>query len=176
MKYFTKQTMLDYNSPNRKIAEKAKKQAERRRKAYWKYIESICPQLTRKTARFFKTMSLHDGSLMAIRMQEFVRSNRFKRNNFVEIEVEHPEVNYVYTLRYSDVSKFRIDYPSETPLSWDEPYTFGTWGYDELFLMKNGLLRHEILFLSGATIRLEFKTFSHRRRNAEINEGGETGN
>ena len=173
MKYFTKQIWLGYNSPNKKLAEKARKQADRRRKAYWKYIDSICPQLPQRTARYFRTMSLHDGSLMAIRMQEFVRNNRFKRNNFVEMEVEHPEMNYDYTLRYSDVSKFRIDYPSETPLWCDEPsYTFGTWGYDELFLMKNGLLRHEILFESGATILLEFKTFSHRRRNAEINERG----
>src|SRR5271167_1809465 len=69
---------------------------------------------------------------------------------------------------YKDIDRVEVNYPGKLKLF---PISFfsnlGDWGYDELTSVANGLLRHEILFSSGATITINFRQVSVRRKRVE---------
>lgn len=167
MKYFTKQLWANLNLGDRESAKKASKQWERNMKAYWDHVERVLTKLSMTTQRFIKNVHLHDGSLASFEIHEPVKSTGKKQSNFIEIGVWHPEKDYLYVLRYSHVRKCEVDYPSDTPLFSYEGCTFGEWGYDEFSLGKANFIRHEILFSSGATILIECRSFTYKRKSLE---------
>jgi hypothetical protein len=70
-----------------------------------------------------------------------------------------------YVLEYKQVERIELSFPGDLelfPVGFDP--NFGDWGYDELTSPKEKLFRHEILFSSGATITIDFRDFSFRRR------------
>ncbi|MDO3410582.1 hypothetical protein QWJ34_12490 [Saccharibacillus sp. CPCC 101409] len=69
---------------------------------------------------------------------------------------------YVYTLKFSKVSRFLTDSPSEASLCGSGG--FGDWGYAELTEADDQTLRYEVLFSSGTTLLIEFAGFSYGRK------------
>lgn len=70
-----------------------------------------------------------------------------------------------YVLEYKNVQRIDVDYPGKLklfPAGFNS--NFGDWGYDELTSPEKNLFRHEILFASGATITIDFRDFSFRRK------------
>lgn len=75
---------------------------------------------------------------------------------------------HCYTLEYKDVKRIDVNFPGRQELFPIGMHTnFGDWGYDELTSPEKGLLRHEVLFSSGATIAVEFRDVSVRRKPAK---------
>jgi hypothetical protein len=75
--------------------------------------------------------------------------------------------NRWYVLEYTKVERIDLNYPGELklfPAGFDT--NFGDWGYDELTSPKQSLFRHEILFSSGATVTIDFRNCSVRRKPA----------
>lgn len=75
-----------------------------------------------------------------------------------------------YALEYRNVERVELSFPGKLELfpSGLHP-NLGDWGYDELTSPEKKLFRHEILFASGATIVIEFRDFSCRRKPAKRN-------
>jgi hypothetical protein len=72
----------------------------------------------------------------------------------------------LYTrLQYEGVARVDLDCPGKIALFPIGKHAhFGDWGYDELTVAKEGSFRHEVLFASGSTLAIEFKSFSFSRR------------
>jgi hypothetical protein len=64
---------------------------------------------------------------------------------------------YVWRVVYSSVRLVLIDFPSADPLFNRGVGGFDDLGYHELTDAGDGLLRHEILFSSGAVLAFQFK-------------------
>jgi len=71
------------------------------------------------------------------------------------------DVNYI--LKYIDVKRYKIDYPTCSPLHFDESPGLDSWGFDELSKRGKWLL-HDILFHSGAEMEITFRTLCVRKR------------
>ncbi len=73
-----------------------------------------------------------------------------------------------YTLEYKKIKRIELNFPGKVelfPIGMDS--NLGDWGYDELTSPENGLFRHEILFASGASISIDFREVSVRRKNTK---------
>ena len=174
MKYFTAQLWSDYNSPVRSVREKAEKQWNRNRRSYWKYIAKILPHLSPSARSFFRETSLHDGIIFSVSFGDsltFSKTGIWPKTSFAEIKVLHPETDDLYILHYSWLREFTVEYNAEKHYREKIYYVFGDWGYNELFLTKDKWLKHEILFDSGATVKLEFKHFSYEVKRIKNKKG-----
>jgi hypothetical protein len=178
MKYFTKDLWLAANNLKDEDAyETADRQWQRNLRAYVRQMDKIKPRLSKQAARFFTSVSLHDGRLLSFCAGDGLefdsrggrRFDRNKRNTSVVLRAVDYEQEFLYTLKYTKVRKAVFDFPGDQPLF----YLFagdhiGDWGYDELTARGEEYLRHEILFASGSTILIEFKHFSYKRARTQL--------
>lgn len=108
---------------------------------------------------------MHDGRLVSLQVLDDIaarrRRSRARKEGPMEVVIEavpYVSIGYqppVYTLRYRDVGRLVVDFPSERPLFHAPGRGFDDWGYDELTAAGRRQLRHEILFSSGGTILVE---------------------
>ena len=75
----------------------------------------------------------------------------------VRLEVLDAYDKIVWYLRYMNVRRVVVDFPTQEPLFYSAGEGFGDWGYHELSDAGGGFLRHEVLFASGAVLLFEFK-------------------
>jgi len=169
MKYFTKDLWAEMNQQDNSRTAKVKSQWCKNVKVYQKYLKRVLPDLPKQVQNFFGKVSLHDGMLLSFSTGDKIKNRKrtVPTKNFAEIKILEPNYKYIYTLLYSEVRKCMIDYPGESPLFLGEDWTYGDWGYDELYFTKDKWLCHEILFSSGATILLESKHFSYERKSSK---------
>ena len=168
MEIVTKRHWLGWNSDDENEVAWAQKSADENLVRYAQRLDALRPRLKERNYRFFKS-GLHDGRLVAfcvgdglhidldgaksVSLRDFYRTT-------VNIKVLNAEFDAIYNLKYQNVSKSVFDFPSEEPL-WGN--NIDDWGYDELSEVNEKVLRHEVLFSSGATILIEFEKFSYRR-------------
>ena len=172
MKYFTKKIWLRLqNDKKSKYWESIWKKNE---KLYIKHLKKIKTKLPNKTFQFFAGKHHHGDYILEIKLlnngttyyqketHEFHLLS--KKNNPLEITLTIlcPS-DGIYILRYKNIRKFIIDYPTEEPLDFESNNGIGCWGYDELSYSK-GYFKHEILLHSGSIISLEFKTFNYMKK------------
>jgi hypothetical protein len=159
---YYKKILHELNHCNKIVEKTAVKKLQRHNEQYKKYIKDILPKLPKKAKSLFKQWGIfHDGALL------FFSCGDIKwRQNFVEIKVERPsngtKYSGIYILKYKDIRRCIFDFPSNKPMISEEN-SFGTWHCDELTLLKDQWMRHEILLISGATILIEFKRFSYSK-------------
>lgn len=140
---------------------------------YLSQLENLRERLSIETFRFFSGDDLHDGELLEISVVDGSRPAPLHaprrpwlspRNHPVKAVVTALDANekYVWVLSYENVRRILVDYPSDAPLFHSEGEGFGDWAYHELTDADGGFLRHEILFATGATLLLEFKSVDLR--------------
>lgn len=124
---------------------------------YREQLEQLKPRLP-DAWPFFEAVSLHDGTLLALRVGDDI-DKRFptystlvvnKRCVSVELEV----LNHEET-RYADRATSPID----------------DWMFDELTSVNDLVLRHEVQFGSGATLLIDFEKIDVRSAAIEGREG-----
>jgi hypothetical protein len=171
MKYYTDELWTNLNSGDKHLAEKASKQWDRNNRLYQKHLNKILPNVPKKAQNFFGKVSLHDGTLLKFSTGDKMKKGRdgdyFIAGSFAEIEVLCPRGTYIYTLSYPVIRKCIVDFHSNSPFLPDKERIYEDWGYHEFSLTKDKWMRHEILFSTGATILLEFKRFSYKRKNSD---------
>jgi hypothetical protein len=179
MKYFTPQLWIAFQGRRRNAAFKT---WGRRFKQYRRSLETILPDLRPSARRFFRdALILHDGTLTRMEVgdriddidggatRDVVNRRTLRVRLFVLADVvkqRRVTGKCWYVLEYKQVERIDLSYPGDLelfPVGFDP--NFGDWGYDELTSPKEKLFRHEILFASGATITIDFRDFSFRRRN-----------
>lgn len=179
MRYFTPQLWIAFQGPRRDAAIKT---WDRRFKLYRNNLNKILPRLSPLARRFFRdALVLHDGILTRMELgdriddvegeptgRELVNRRKLDIRLFVLAEVVKKgrvTGNCWYVLQYRKVERIDLNFPGSLELFpvGSHP-NFGDWGYDELTYTKARLFRHEILFASGATIAIDFRDFSFRRK------------
>jgi hypothetical protein len=174
MKYFPPKLWLDFNSRTEKARYAADRTWKRNFRKYKKSLKGVLPGLNPKAKRFFQdALLLHDGTLNRMEVGDQIesvvaprqRNDWDRRNTRVRLFVLPRTGDFVYELEYKLVSNVQLNFPGKISLFPAGMYpNFGDWGYDELSLVSKGVFRHEILFSSGASICIEFRKFSVRRR------------
>lgn len=178
MQYFTPQLWIAFQGAHRNAAFKT---WDRRFAHYRKALEKVLPGLRPAARRFFRdALILHDGTLTRLEigdriedvegkpMREIPDPAKLSVRMFVLAEIvrrRRVTGRCLYILEYKSVQRIHVDHPGKLelfPVGFDS--NFGDWGYDELTSPEKNLFRHEILFASGATITIDFRDFSFRRK------------
>ncbi len=169
MKYFTGDMWMGVNSSNKKVINKADLMWKRNIKAYSKQLDGLRKHLGKRNYDFFKNISLHDSCFISFKfnqresesVQKILRSPFNFQKRIIEIITIEAEKNQIVKLIYKKVFSVFMDLPEKAPLFDDSDY-LGGWGYGELTLDKKGHLQHEILFSTGATIKIAFENFDFK--------------
>lgn len=180
MRYFTPQLWIAFQGPRRNAAFRT---WDRRSKQYQKQLKKILPGLRPTARRFFENaLCLHDGTLTRMEVdcideaqgrlrKDIVNRRQLRIRLFVLGEVVKQRLvigHCWYALEYNNVERIDLNYPGKLKLfPVGHGPNLGDWGYDELTSPAKELFRHEILFASGATITIDFRDFSFRRRPTE---------
>jgi hypothetical protein len=175
MKYFTKELWIGFQEPD--DFEEGYRIWKENYERYIKQLEALKERLNQTEYNFFTKESLHDGELVSLRVidtnsMRFIEKkkscNNYKNPINVEIIVLNGDGDLLYTITYSKVARFNIDFSSDAELFDDYFRSFGDWGYDELSSSNESLLSHEILFSTGAMIKVEFKSIKIKRKKIKI--------
>lgn len=171
MKYFKSELWTGMQS-DETFAESSK-QWDENVLAYQKQLEQLSGRLSKRNQEFFNNLSLHDGRLLSFQILD--ETARLMKNNGsyqktkyfnypLIIRLEVLSDKYLYELKFSKIRTFNIQYSGGNNLL--PPFTndFGDWGYAELTDGGDHFLSYEILFSSGSTLRIVFKSFCYRRK------------
>ncbi|HTC19342.1 MAG TPA: hypothetical protein VK859_00745 [bacterium] len=169
MKYFTSDMWRGVNSSNKAVFKKTELMWKRNGKAYSKQLEVLKKYLGKRNYSFFKNVSLHDSIFISFKFNQYKDENIQKilslpfdlRKRTIEIITKKFEKNQIVKLIYKKVFSVFMDLPQKASLFDDSNY-LGDWGYDELTLDKNDHFQHEILFSTGATIKIIFEKFDFK--------------
>jgi hypothetical protein len=141
---------------------------------YRRQFKALQDRLPNDVWAFFDSVSLHDGTLLALRVGDDI-DKRFpsyrsllvnKRRLTVELEVLTRDETQLFALRYERLHRVAFDFPTADP--WYLRFAdrgsnpLDDWMADEVTAVDESVLRHEVLFSSGATLLLEFETISVR--------------
>jgi len=138
---------------------------------YLTQLEGLKTRLTARNYNFFRHDSLHDGYVVNIHI---TNQNTLKMKDegcyrnirtFLEpmiINIDVLSREYIYSLKFSKVSRFSFESPEEQLLPGSSG--IGDWGYAELTEVNNKVLSYEVLFSSGTTLLIEFSGFSFSRK------------
>ncbi len=176
MKYFTKEFSKADNDPS---LSKAQREAVHRKflkscEAYSRQLEKLRPRLSRQAWNFFclgfGQWGLHDAELLSFSAGDGIdyradgkrpfRINKAK--TAVRIVFLNRLQNLLCTFTCSEVSKAVFDYPTNDILG-DSKRIDMLLTY-ELTAADSRKLRLEFLFVSGATILVEFSRLKFRRQ------------
>ena len=140
---------------------------------YRRRLRKIMPFLPKSARSFFLEGGLNGAYLSSLQVvQNSVantkRSFRGKTHRIdiiISLVLMSPHLDYdsSYILKYIDVKRYKLDYPTCSPLHYDESPGLDSWGYDEL--SKSGKwLSHDILYHSGAEMEIAFRILCVRKR------------
>lgn len=173
MRYFTKDMWLGLTN----IEEECywDKKWKRNILKYNQYLKKISTKVPKSFFNLIKSGHLHGDYLLELEIKNVIKKVYFQK----ETKEIHPEsikkgkininINllcpskYRKYLEYQDVKRYELEFPSDKPLPLADNDTFGSWGYDEIELLKNGWIKHEIIFHSGATVVIIFRKFKFRK-------------
>ena len=180
MKYFTRQLWSDLQRPD-EVGTEANRRWEDGRAAYVRELESLRGRVPPDVFEFFDKADVHDGRLIDLRVRGFASMTPYRTEpaeacadggiagqdweepSQLAIEVSVAERSTIrWTLRYSGIRRFLVDFPTESPLFF-RGQDFDDWGYDEFSDAGDGFVRHEVLFASGAVVLIEFHDLSVER-------------
>ncbi|ABF42457.1 hypothetical protein Acid345_3456 [Candidatus Koribacter versatilis Ellin345] len=158
MKYFTPELWLGVNRPGE--WQSGYKSWQESLDAYKAQLKDVLPKLSKRLQQFFTTESLHDGTLASLEVGDLLlrtKVSRKHRQAVVRIRAVPFDEKQLYEFEYRGIHTAEVNFPGAISLFPSGPKpNFGDWGYDELIINENGQLQHEILFASGATVRIAF--------------------
>jgi len=139
--------------------------------AYRAQLAPLLPLLSESGCDFFQQINLRGGLLLAFSFGDGLDTRRHNLDAFdetyrrlrAELQVLSAGRDAIYTLRYTTLRLCTVDAPAGAPDTEGAPGPLGDWQYDELTDAGEAFFRHEIQFVSGATVLLEFRHFSYRK-------------
>jgi hypothetical protein len=184
MKYFTREANDAIYDADPTESARLNDEAKSLLKLYLAQLKELAPRLSVSARSFFLDgVSRHDGTLLAMHIGDDLHK-RFEtlrtllvneRTLTVELEVLNHEETALYTLQYDRIHRIIFDFPTAEP--WY--LRFGSrgsspiddWFADELTSVSEEVLRHEVLFTSGASLTIEFETIAVRTQHIHGREG-----
>lgn len=160
MKYFTRELWEKLNSELEEESLKAQKKWNENSKKYSEEFNKVKELLPEHFMEIYRSNNdFHDFLLTSLKLVK----NKTKIFPFVDLEISIFDGKDNYKIVYSSISKLDIkgNYNNyEIEYLKKKKNTFDSWGYDEFGLINNNVLSHEILFLSGSTIYVQFAKIS----------------
>jgi hypothetical protein len=160
MKYFTKDYWLRLQDLSN--SEQTEREWEQLLVAYRENLSTLRPRLSPEVMAFFDDADVHDGHLVEFRIAQppalaaWDGSPDAEHPVTVQLTVREATGDAAWLLKYSNVRRVVVDYPSEAELFPIGGEGLGDWGYHELTDVGGGFFKHEVLFASGATLLVEF--------------------
>jgi hypothetical protein len=144
-------------------------------RAYRGQLEAMRPRLPDHVFAFFDRADIHEGELLHLEIRDGSRPAPLDQlprpwivpgDHPVRVELAILDVydRQVWTLQYRSIRRILVDFPSKTPLFYQDGEGFGDVGCHELTDCGDGFFRHEILFATGATLLVEFKDIEVQSR------------
>jgi len=142
-------------------------------RAYRGQLEAMRPRLPDHVFAFFDRADIHEGELLHLEIRDGSRAAAPGQPARpwtvpdghpvgVELAILDAYDKLVWTLEYRAICRILVDFPSQTPLFYQDGEGFGDVGCHELTDRGGGFFRHEILFASGATLLVECKDIEVR--------------
>jgi len=135
--------------------------------------ETLRPMLSKKAQAFFYKICLHDALVLSCAIGNTLAPSRDPKN-YIEMKVRTFDRKYVYTLRFSKIFRYKVDYTSKNEYldcNEDPPvekscdyFCFGYWLYEELTLSEQGNLQLEIVISQDNSLLIEFGHFTYKRQ------------
>ena len=142
---------------------------------YWKQIKTLESRLSKRSFRFFSTHSFHDAYFISLNIRNTYRLLKRRQADPTSIEAKIVDYmdDYEYIIIWREVTKVCFSFDEKDKIFVDEEgkeYFGGvnlkgidSWGYDELTILNDVYLSHEILFHSGARLLIHFKSLDYKR-------------
>ena len=175
MKYFSKKMWLGLqDEKSSKLWEQKWRQNSQ---LYINSLRKLRGVISARNYSFFVSGHQHGDYLLSITLINKGKTYRQKETGELHVrEITKPvdveiltlcPTGRILVLKYTNARDVFFDFPSNNPLWFNDSKGFGSWGYDEISLAKNKFLVHEILFDSGATIKIKFEKFSYLSRKSK---------
>ncbi len=172
MRYFTKKIWLGMSKKESAYWDNKWKENINK---YTEYINKISSRIPKRFYTMYKKEHLNGDNLIDLKIENKGKKYFQKETNEIHLLIKKNELEitinllcpskFIYTLKYGKVKGYTLKYPSDNPVPFAEGDGIGSWGYDELELLKDGYLKHEIMFHSGTIIIIVFKIFGYTKKN-----------
>jgi hypothetical protein len=170
MKFFTREMIEGWQGPE---AERWGREFFKRQKRYRRQLERLRDRIGPRLYAFHRDDYLHDGLFVSFTVRGPLRPSecaaisggRSVRKQRLDLTVVKPRGKKcgLYRLKYSGVTDFRFGCPGDNPLDFYPTRGVGYWQYGELSCRSADLLRHNVLFSSGAELQVDCERMSYKR-------------
>lgn len=152
MQYFTFELWSKFSSENELERQQADVQWDENSKVYLQMFEQLKARISKQVFEFFTNEGFHDYHIQNLEMVH----GDYKQKNPIDVTITVTNAIDTWKLNYKCVQRFEVQYNNANTSSLSFHNGFDDWGYDELLAVNEGILSHEILFASGATILIHF--------------------
>jgi hypothetical protein len=160
MKYFTEALWIEVQVREPVRRRRVLALWKRRQAAYERQLEPVLASMPKQARQFFRLHRMHDCELITVRAEPAkMRARRHQAYGYGEqcVHVVASRDDDTVELTYRGVSRLEVRAASD---AFCPHQHLGSWGYDELTSVGNGVFRHEVLFSSGSLL-VEFRRFSY---------------
>lgn len=141
---------------------------------YWKSVPLLRNRLSKRVYSLITSHTFHDALVLsfAIKNVSKTKKRRFEDPTVVEAKVIDYMDDYEYTLQWSGVSKINFSYDKADKVYIDESgqrynekdyQSLESWNFDELLILDDTYLSHEIELHSGTRILIHFRKLDYKR-------------
>ena len=142
---------------------------------YWRQLSSLEDRLSKHAFDFFSKNSFHDAIIISFNVLNMacVFKKRQHDPTVIEARIINYNDDYQYMIKWSGVVKFEFSFDGRKKAyigcdgkeHYQEKDLSGLegWAYDELTVLDDKYLSHEIELHSGAKILLHFKNIDYKR-------------
>lgn len=150
LEYFRNDLWDDINSLDIEKRKRAKDEWTANAESYWEqYDRLMVTRLDEKPFHFLKDNRFHDCTVIECKVTQSKGS--FPHSSSFVVVVEFEEEHWM--IEYSKVTSLCIQLYEDTDGNGSG---LKEWGYHEILPVNDSVLSHEILFASGATIKVAF--------------------
>lgn len=149
IKYFKSSLWSAINSSHPEEQERAEAEWKENDKQYWAEYSKLEDRLDKDLFEFFRTFSFHDYDLKEYKIVQSQHNYKKIVNLYIIVTGASDE----WILEYNNISRVEITMEPSDCLGHRG---FDDWGYDELLIVDEKTLSHEILFASGAKLLVHF--------------------
>jgi hypothetical protein len=158
--------------PDRQRVQRANLEAARLTAAYLSQLTNLSERMSKKTFSLFSNPKrpLFDADLFRFSVGDALaysesRQQRMRLSTAVEATFCSFDGKTFHDLSYSGVAAVRVDVPKARWFSWPNGKNrMDSLLADELTALDAELMKHAFLFVSGATISIEFKHVKRKTR------------
>lgn len=152
MRYFTAELWEQINSENDGVREKANQKWDKNCEEYFSRLALNKQRFSPEVYDFLSSITFHGFRIVSVTILHDNIGNLYP----VYVEINLTNGREEWMIKYRNVRDVQLSYNSGNS-DFSKTRGFDEWGYDELLDVDETKMSHEILFASGASLRIEFE-------------------